>query len=1428
MKERTFNPFLIAFGITFILATAMAIAMLGTYAFAFWTENQDPVKIVKSTLSKVGDNPVWFQLNKVLNFSVENQTIVPLYVQQSGGSQKISKLSIDVSIVSIGGGGGGGGGVSINGTVISLNPCKTPYECYESRAELIPKPIRSGLNVIIPPPFNPPIFVPFQSVNTTCSMTQECFANGRTPMCSPENCANLCMIRDYYPDELACVFARNLQAQLGPLKQELVKFYKCVQHPYSNSLWVKYSTPISNYTNVTAGNRLFVMDTYFDENCLFLKNTSVSEEGCMWWYSKVYHEIVDCDQACGLDGWGCKFIFPSQVLPNGKYNGYPPPSYCPGPRDCLADQKEAICTKTLDYRGNPDAIVGTCRDLECNKDGYGCYEQEVVFTTGEIMIIPKIQCPTTQLCIANGHTPICEIGNVFGEFVMRGSCLDICVIQKSYDNEDCLGSPVDVRMSEAYDCQKIVGVQFDEWYRMTFFDGNNIFYSTYGDSACTTLLEPIYTENNDCRFSHRFEAVNCEDACSDDGYGCFLDGTGFEKPYKFCPSTILCSTNGGFPFCTPDPLTESSSGSCSYDAGTCCIEDFFPIENNSFVDLLVPSKICANRCNIHRLAPICTLNRGETVPILSCEDFCVERSNDCDFNYLRLGPMNQCLDIGDGFFAIYQYTTGYVIEEVFTDSACTVFWSYQAHPNAECSIWGERFRAINCNTGSNNECQQVDVFGDTYWIPNFESLDVIQCVTSNYAPYCSDGVFYCEELCVSWEHYIDARCDPEDLIPEKYAGGTNLGILGSCNFYPLEDLYARINLLDDVLLVSKFSDSACLFFVSQEIVEINTCISSPYPRLSEFFKVDECSYIDTRFAKECYYPDSSLTLTLDPNSDNAIGCDYNPACVIINEQVLFTCGYLAFGISIMTNTFGICGEIGNPLDTSDAFVIPFYTCFEFIFDTPANRGSIYLTPFVDDVGRSSVELQYFGGDTCDPRFLINEAIIVQGSYQCLFGGENIAVQLNTNQVIERIYGCGDDGWGCHNARYFNNRLGVLETAIMPRRRCDRTNDCMSSGGSAYCAADNVHGSDPVQGFCGDLVTSIASWAFAPSSCPDRTLLSTTIDWLTPLWQVSQCNDFFVGTRLFDEGILFPVDYGSVRLHYQGKGPGMIIAEIYYQRGCNGDQELLATGTYFGFPAGFCTGGCESGCDTVAWSSYSSREYWCGLDGYGCPQEAGCAGGGTVCIPQYSCESTRACMTNGGVFGAFLAEKFPQCKSSVSGFAQFGFGACITPGLGEESINATLIRENILRSQNINPSHVIAKYFGEGVSKIMKEKEYNRTMRVENWKKLSQNYDIMSRRMDKRALLNECVIGLGLIYGYNGTISEISIEQGSEFYVPLSSVIYGLVTNFNVDGGTLFEYFSPNDPNFNLVTNVREGVFLNVKIDCPTQVLISGTFNMVIQ
>lgn len=1350
--------------------------------------------------------PVFYKSNVVVNdtFGVVAgpsgtipQLLIPLYVQTSGPSQRLSEISfsgrfvttgiptINVNVgnltvnlgnlsinVDI-------GNLSIGNITFSSDPCSGRWNCTaKSMQGYVPNPT----TVIV------------QIPDEKCNGVQECIANGRTPYCPGSTCDNLCMIVNEYNTAFTCATGRNFSE---PVDARVQVMSECTREFGSPPRWVKFfpaqRIPFYGY----------VQRRYLDQNCLDIISEQFHVYGCQTTNPQRFFTSIPCDQACGEDGYGCNVDGIDFDRPR---------DYCPQTQQCRVLGGYAACENIalIPPFPTPTRFGGVCKSF-CD-DGYGCvirpFGNLTTSTVIQNMLVPSLDCPETQNCINNGNVPICVNTTNFAQGrKIRGSCENICVIQRVYRADNCSVGVEQTLIVPAYSCQKtaipgLTGPDSNFYFRMIPTDGQTIvIYEKYSDPGCNNGIQEDIVNSGACvttpTASVRFDIVNCDSACA--GYGCQDSTLALERPIDNCPNTEACVLDGKIPWCS-----QTTVGNRLVTSG---------------------------RCN----------------------DFCLQtqiRKFNCTFTLQSsvLSPY-ECVHL-DGLFYMFAYFDGSTATlNRYSDPICqTLLNSYQITPPTCVTI--ENNKTISATIGyCGQQCIYVDVDQGPGVLNTYLPIEN-DC---SLAPVCDNsGDFNCENLC--WGYEIIVTQLDDTWYPFK-----NVGLIGQCYWDRNFNAYVRLDLISpDRYLFRKYSDILCTLRESFDISDpvTNRINNSDILGLNPIIiRSGECSVFNLQYSPGCepIFLSGEWFQVSDPGYEAALECQatgLTPVCVDRPSYGQFTNVFSERGWNLeCRDMIGVARDYRNfreivpespgCVNFEDSGLNPSLHDFALNLDCFELEGIFYsIVPVATKVanvrpnffvlynyGTQSGCMQGGSGSPFNP--------ILTGNGLC-FGPPDQKFQLwyGLREEMEERFLCRD-GFGCKPQRFQigNSRRYETTVFIAPEYLCPASRSCIESGRSPLCI-------DNQTGYCGDVVVWLESYVVGSGDgCPNP-YNQVISDLKTNHYGVGQC------TQAFDDQ-----DFRGVPFNTQLQS-FLPIAMLQYETVLINITTTITIdigAQYVGFKTlnGPCLGvdrrknyydelpisyrksecfpffdGIERGQST--WKM-ATREAACGVDGFGCPADTLnnarfgspniCSVG--TCRPQMSCESTRNCYSGGWAFGPaiYTVQSFCTSQALTAGI-YFAMGSCVriplTSELSTDNNTITFGPLEIPYSEELY-NYMLTDSFKKGLSRLNNEPQ-------------SIHFPRAERPSLRKRQVADCTIGAALVYSQIPPDHALNISGGVTLYTPINNVIYGQVNSINFDGEMQFEYLSTDDTTWStIVTNVGEGVYLLAQTTCD-DVLVSGTFN----
>ena len=982
---------------------------------------------------------------------------------------------------------------------------------------------------------------------------------------------------DKYPSYLFCS-----QASLWPVTSQLLyRMSDCNLHPDLTS-YVKY---IPADVGSTSG---YLEQVYNDSNCLILFRERWYEYGCndiQVSFSRRY-QAVPCVQACNDDGYGCQ--------PAG-YNAQQPKDYCPMTQLCKVQGGTPKCA----FSGS--VWEGRC-EVKCSTDKYGC--SPVDFVNGSVttqVYAPDLSCSQTQDCISAGHTPTCT---VVGSTV-SGTCEDICVVQRAYSGLGCSGVLAHTQVTQAYSCQTLWDSNPQLYYRLTPTKGNGVaLYSVYNDSGCVTEISNNLVSSGACYSRYKFDVVNCDEICAD--YGCSSPYVSLERPIQNCPLTEACVQHNRIPWCQRDtqfPLSAFGTGRCD--------------------------EICVTALTNTNLIG-CTATDVRTVI----------RPGECQ---LLIDPNG-----ANRYFQIEFYDGLQAAVNLFSDPMCSIETTTYVFNQSSCNF-GFTWNYDMCyNIDGTEECALQKAFQGpvirTRYVPTLKA----DC--GDKAPVCLDqGDLVCMDQCVAYEI-------------GDYAAH-NVGKMSQCYYDNVFQFYAKFDYFGDssngaVYLLRFFSDPFCF----NKVDEYYTGTIPLYPNrlvitnligntVTIDIVVEQCNVLDRLFSPSCVpFLDRDQVYRMIPDDVVELSCSgggLTPVCQRRSDFVttdLQGQNYRGWNIECIDLTLLArdFSDYNLPQDTfnRDAYVCRDYWRPSLLTVPPVEEYTLQISCFqFNDIYYSLVPissgdptedldilLYSYGSDsTCTVRVPQGSAIPLRNG-QCFF---EVQFLLGSTDAFNTNFLCKLDGFGCRPQVGLRPENANVRNFNLPGRNCPATKSCIESGRTPVCA-------DDTWGRCDDIVAWAESFSFG--GCPNS-FAQAGGDWKSLFFTVGQCVQV-QNFAFYDDFGGFPNGLNVFTNRFVSwfsptpfsAGYGTVLFQFYASDNCGNDQ--VPDQYLRNWPWSFEINNCyqaEEGQDVSTWKAFI-RENVCGIDGFGCPQQNFIQSTGTCevlnCKPQYSCESTQACLAGG--------------------------------------------------------------------------------------------------------------------------------------------------------------------------------------------------------
>lgn len=1410
------------------IAIITAIGLIGTATvilLAFTAKDiflESPSEPNMTFSEKIKIVPNFYKQNVVVNATFNKSLLIPLYVQTSGPSQRLSDLSIASTFVTLGLAGGLAFNFSgsINGNVTAYDPCVNQWNCKTKQVPSIRPPnISETVTITIPTP--------------TCSGVQECIANGNVAYCDGSQgvCDDLCMKVDIYATASQC--ANPLL--VAPSRSLLYRMSECSLHPDSIS-HVKYIP--ADITGIGAG---YLEQKFADSNCLILIQETWYKYECNEFFGqfRARYQPSPCSEACGEDGYGCQSSSPIA----------PPKIYCPMTQQCKANGGSPSCGFT------GGLWEGKCNTNSACGDGYGCAPRP--FGDGSSssapivnLYAPDLDCPQTQNCINNGHTPICKT-NVGSGVFNQGSCESICLVQRYY-KFNCSGIPDRTVLTQAYSCQPAFpNLNKEEttlYWRVFPQADQTMLYEEYTDSGCTEASRQIVLSETSCYTppynflgSYTFEFANCESVCDD--FGCpdytklsisplspFTVSTSF--PIETCANTQRCIDSGRVPWC---------QSILTYPANT--------IQQS----------------------------RGR------CDQICILASREQSTNTITIAPY-QCVEMFSTPPQPRLWTIFRGIIPVYDSDGSPGTWGI-AVPRVQMELYLDPF----CQTMINSS---IVLDGSVY----FETqLNVRQCnevpapPTPGVASTCSlTSLVISGEPLTGYLPTIDAKCyqgapicttqgqlDCKDMCwgykLEQRRVFNNVGPMATCVFDRVVRKYARLDFfgftsVNSPQYVLRYYDDPFCFRLNA------TYGNEPNPIPNDFNLVNnvrfysgriedinlfvgECEQFNNDYSPACYpiYVQVNQSATdfytiPDYGHPSVLECTGNGLAPVCQLPALFQSQWdtnskqmrvhlACIDLTLIERDYnnvprGAGGSDGCESQQVVSFNPPVIeqelqmSCF-WINNRENTLGTYTAVPVTN--GRDDFDILLFEWDkdqVCGSSFLGENLPLLIRNGDCYFDRQ---LWIGPTDYMNDEFLCKSDGYGCGYQWSIDAFSGKYNTFLRPRRYCPSTQSCWESGRSPICA-------DRDNGYCQD--TYVWAETFSETfgePCPDGKA-QLAIDFKGPTLKIGQCQEVF-DVQDYTNGD-FPVFAQSFIPHYYSVplGNNLVAFEFFVDPACT----VGYVQNYYwdlNWPFVYVINQCFGGSfltDSQTWK-VGTGDVPCQYDGYGCPQEGNNGNSNfpctlATCKPQFSCETTRSCMATDGFSNEmyiFKALCYVQAGPTFS--LQMGSCAWIPFALSKNDTRVPHNGTHIFLGPNIT-----TKYSKELEDRLNspKFKEWIKTPEVPGYqmkhlvspKLMNQLIAQSEERRKKKRQVIDCTIGAALVYSQVAPTTSLNITGGEVLYIPTKNVIYGQVHAINFDGVMPFEYLSSQDSTWQtVVTNVGEGVYLLAETTC-SEVLVSGTFN----
>lgn len=1301
----------------------------------FYGRNVEP-RVENAREMRLGDNPAWFSINRVINFTTNSSTIVPLYIQTVGPSRTVSEISIDVNAVSLG--TRGASGVSGNFTGIITDQCHGGYNCSVKQIAfrpLVPDVLPYFGNVTVP--------------DLSCVEAQNCLANGNVPYCGSDGpkCQDMCLYIEQWDIPSDCLN----RSFLDPRSVSVEKFGECI--PFAG----EYAIFIPTY------NSEIVLNRYSDPFCTQSNFSYGFTAGCTTFVLGYYLNYVNCNNKCGK-GYGCPF---GKVIPECDLAG-----------ECLLQDKTPSCLNG-----------GTCLDSNsCGDDKYGCY------ITPRGAYAPNLACPSSVNCINNGYTPACNDEN--------GMCEDLCFVSFNSNQLSTFG--------QMYQCFKFENVYIKGYP----YGGLEVLIMVFNDPMCTNQIgEHVvpYTLNMNIPEvpTASFTVIPCAETCNTQ-FGCGL----FNTTLSGCPDTEACLDSGAVPVCTPTP-------EC-----TCCQ----PVEaldlNNDLVFVTIPVDTCDQTkvCLTAQLGPTCI--NGDII----CKEICVaEYYREDDSIDIQTasneGILGKCIySYYQGGYIKWDLVGNQMLRTLYLDSICETIDERVVLPI-------DYYNPDNGYGITVGPCDHINELYSPYCNPTdlvVFGWDFAEVVDPNSvadtgcdAPVCvgvrNKMILTCTDLLVGVSNYDGTGSALLNCFQDRDATDDSFIVNPyECFLFKDFDRYARVvpaGLSNYGFILYEYTDAMCTNILQTTFfTQPDACLGGGEQRIfigasNEIEEIFGCGQDGYGCHKVWAHlppgaPDIWNTFVVPRTS-----CPATQACIggggsckcqldLPDAPQRYPGLCVADGLYTWIDSYSAEGACPNPIEQIALLDIrtPLWKISQCITIEPQLRLFVYdyvfpfstlntgnFTSFIMwDTFGVFVLVQLFKDTSCSIPY-DNQWGYATFSELCfppdysLFEDQNVL-----RPPVSFDIACGWNGYGCPS------QPGCVGFAnCNPQYSCPATQACLSAPFTL-----------PIGNYLVQCVSDVVALAnqYGIGQCFSLPLPLEGQDYI-------EINNTTIPVSLIEK------DRSSNNVIIERMQKFM-----YWINDIDINQDELMFGN-----------------QTTPWY-WNTSSTWRDTEIYPLPNgnDLYCVTiinttcyweyyNGTIIInnctrPEYSNSTTNATthttsQSNGGSTSSTSMDSESTGEST-----------------SRSSSTDTESSGNSISTESTGSTGSTGSTIWSIISSILSSSDESTLSTPTPVASTSSLLDGL-HGIEKRALPDECVIGFALL-NPQSTVNPLNISDGAILYLPLSDVIYGLVTNFNIDGEAPFEYYSPNDPFFDPpVFNVNEGLYFEVSVDCPPGVLVSGTFNL---